>query len=110
MFQLLYPKGKTAQYLLNRELGGLQSQFGCFEEEKNYCLCQELNLRLSIPEHCHMIICYKEFSFKTKKIFFDDSLFVKQNFKYFHSTFIFLTRVIDFPIMVPKGYSANSFR
>jgi hypothetical protein len=34
MFQLLYPEGKTAQYLLKRRLGGLHSQSGCFEAEK----------------------------------------------------------------------------
>jgi hypothetical protein len=34
MFQSLYPKGKTAQYLLKRRLVGLHSQSGCFEAEK----------------------------------------------------------------------------
>jgi len=31
------------QYPLNRRMGRLQSQYGCFGEEKNSCPCQEDN-------------------------------------------------------------------
>jgi len=34
MFQLLYPEGKTAQYLLKWRLGRFHSQSGYFEAEK----------------------------------------------------------------------------
>lgn len=42
------PPGKTYQYLLNRKLGGHKHQHEHCRDEKNLCLCHELNPTSSI--------------------------------------------------------------
>jgi hypothetical protein len=45
---LLYPLGKTPQYLLDKRLGELQSQYGDGGKEKHPCPWQGLNPIISL--------------------------------------------------------------